>query len=226
MLHSLMHNFIVIWFGWVAKWGYLGVFLLMAMESAVFPVPSEIVVPPAAFLAAEGHLSFWGVVLAGTLGSYFGSALLYWLSRVVGRAFIVRYGMFFFLNEKKLEMAERWMHRYEAGGVFFARLLPVIRHLNAIPAGIVKMNFGVFSSMTIAGSFAWSLVLAYFGREAHAQHPDAIKSPEEMLEIIKAQSHYIVLGILALTIAYFVVLKLTAKPIEARGAEPESSGAA
>jgi len=210
----MLHSLIVVWFGWVAKWGYLGVFFLMAMESAVFPVPSEIVVPPAAFFAAEGHLTFWGVVLAGTFGSYFGSAVLYWISRLVGRAFIVRYGMFFFLNEKKLEMAERWMHRYEAGGVFFARLLPVIRHLNAIPAGIVKMNFSVFSAMTIAGSFIWCLVLAYLGKQAHVTHPDAIQSPEKMIEVIKGESHYIVLGILVLTVLYAVVVKLTSKPAD------------
>ena len=79
-----MHHLIEIWFGWVLNGGYLGIIVLMAMESSIFPVPSEIVIPPAAFLAARGDLSFTGVILAGTLGSYLGAAITYWISRVDG----------------------------------------------------------------------------------------------------------------------------------------------
>src|SRR3954462_7095406 len=116
----------------------------MAMESSIFPVPSEIVIPPAAFLAAQGHLSFSGVILAGTVGSYLGAAITYWVSRGVGRPLVVRYGRFALVSEAKLEQTERWLQRYEAGGIFFARLLPVVRHLISIPAGIVRMKFTVF----------------------------------------------------------------------------------
>ena len=132
--------------------GYIGIIVLMAMESSIFPVPSEVVIPPAAFLAAQGKLSFTGVVLAGVLGSYLGSAITYWVSRLIGRPLIVKYGRFVLVTPKKLEQAEQWLSRYEAGGIFFARLLPVVRHLISIPAGIVRMNFGLFSLMTIAGS--------------------------------------------------------------------------
>ncbi|MBX6326629.1 MAG: DedA family protein, partial [Chthoniobacterales bacterium] len=111
----------------------------MAMESSIFPVPSEIVIPPAAFLAAQGKLNFAGVVLAGTLGSYLGSAITYWVARLVGRPLIVKYGRFALVTPEKLERAEHFLARYEAGGVFFARLLPVVRHLISIPAGIVRM---------------------------------------------------------------------------------------
>ena len=136
-----MHHLLEIWSGWVLHWGYLGIVVLMAMESSIFPVPSEVVIPPAAFLAAQGHLNFWGVIVAGTVGSYLGAAITYWISRALGRALIVRYGRWFFISPEKLERAEIWLSRYETGGVFFARLLPVVRHLISIPAGIVRMNF-------------------------------------------------------------------------------------
>ena len=90
-----MHHLIEIWFGWVLNGGYLGIIVLMAMESSIFPVPSEIVIPPAAFLAARGDLSFTGVILAGTFGSYLGSAITYWVSRAVGRPVIQRFGKIF-----------------------------------------------------------------------------------------------------------------------------------
>lgn len=207
-----MHELIALWFTWVRDWGYLGIIVLMAMESSITPVPSEIVIPPAAFFVAEGHMSFWGVVLAGTLGSYIGSAITYWVARGVGRAFVVRFGHLFFLSEKKLASAEVWMHRYEAGGIFFARLLPGIRHLISIPAGIVRMNFTVFSAMTILGSFIWCWVLAYLGMQAHAVEPELINDPTKMVHFIKHQSIYILLGVLVLAGLYFLVLKLSAKP--------------
>lgn len=217
-----MQAFIVLWFSWVKKMGCLGVVLLMAMESSIFPVPSEIVVPPAAFLVAEGkmtlwggnswHIGFWGVVLAGTLGSYLGSAITYWISRWLGRAVVVRWGKYFFVSEQKLAMAEHWMHRYEAGGIFFARLLPVIRHLISIPAGIVRMGFGMFSLMTVIGSFIWCVVLAWLGAQAQRVQPGLINDPQGLITFIKNQSHLIVGGILVLAALYFLVLKLTAKP--------------
>jgi len=185
---------------------------LMAMESSIFPVPSEIVIPPAAFLIAQGEMSFWGVVFAGTLGSYLGSAITYGISRWLGRVIIVRWGKFFFISEQKLTMAEHWMHRYEAGGIFFARLLPVIRHLISIPAGIVRMKFGMFSLMTVVGSFIWCVVLAWLGTEAQRVQPDLINDPQGLMNFIKNQSHLIIGGIAVLAALYFLVLKLTAKP--------------
>ncbi len=161
-----MHQLLEMWFGWVQHWGYLGIIVLMAMESSIFPVPSEVVIPPAAFLAAQGHLDFTGVVLAGTFGSYLGAAITYWASRVLGRPLIMRYGRYFLLGPEKLERAEVWLARYESGGVFFARLLPVIRHLISIPAGIVRMNFTIFSAVTIVGSAIWCYILAYSRRQS------------------------------------------------------------
>jgi len=203
-----MHALLKIWVGWVLSGGYLGIIGLMAMESSIFPVPSEIVIPPAAFLAAQGKLSFTGVVLAGTLGSYLGAAITYWASRLIGRALIVRYGRFLFINPKKLEQAEHWLNRYETGGVFFARLLPVVRHLISIPAGIVRMNFKVFSFVTIVGSGIWCWILAYLGAKAYRLEPELLSDPEKMIHFIKTQSYWIVLVVVLFAVLYLVTLRM------------------
>jgi len=203
-----MHALLKIWVGWVLSGGYLGIIGLMAMESSIFPVPSEIVIPPAAFLAAQGKLSFTGVVLSGTLGSYLGAAITYWASRLIGRALIVRYGRYLFINPKKLEQAEHWLNRYETGGVFFARLLPVVRHLISIPAGIVRMNFKVFSFVTIVGSGIWCWILAYLGAKAYRLEPELLSDPEKMIHFIKTQSYWIVLVVVLFAVLYLVTLRM------------------
>jgi membrane protein DedA with SNARE-associated domain len=203
-----MHHLLEIWFGWVLSGGYIGIVVLMAMESSIFPVPSEIVIPPAAFLAAEGKLSFWGVVLAGTLGSYLGSAITYWASRLIGRPLIVKYGRFILLSPKKLEQAEHWLARYEAGGVFFARLLPVVRHLISIPAGIVRMNFWLFSLVTVTGSALWCWILAYLGDKAYRMEPELLTSPEALVRFIHGQSRGILLVITLFAALYMLTLRL------------------
>ncbi len=206
-----MHQLLEIWFGWVQHWGYLGIIILMAMESSIFPVPSEVVIPPAAFLAAQGHLDFTGVVVAGTFGSYLGAAITYWVSRALGRPLLARYGRFLLLGPGKIERAEVWLARYQAGGVFFARLLPVIRHLISIPAGIMRMNFGIFSAVTIVGSAIWCYILAMLGRKAFQIRPDLISNPDAMVAFIKSQSVSIVLIVLLFAALYFIVMRLTAR---------------
>jgi membrane protein DedA with SNARE-associated domain len=203
-----MHHLLETWFHWVLTGGYVGIVVLMAMESSIFPVPSEVVIPPAAFLAAQGKLSFTGVVLAGVLGSYLGSAITYWASRLIGRPLIVKYGRFVFLSPKKLESAEQWLARYEAGGVFFARLLPVVRHLISIPAGIVRMNFGLFSSMTLAGSALWCWILAYLGDKAYRLEPELLTSPDALVRFIHGQSRGILLVIALFAALYMLSLRL------------------
>src|SRR5438132_12646399 len=120
-----MHQLLEIWFGWVLHGGYWGIIALMAMESSIIPIPSEIVIPPAAFLAAGGNLSMPGVILAGTIGSYVGAAVGYWIFRFIGRPLLFRFGVYFFIPQDNLHRAEVGLERYEHGGVFFARLLPV-----------------------------------------------------------------------------------------------------
>jgi membrane protein DedA with SNARE-associated domain len=207
----VVHHLLEIWAGWVLNGGYTGIIVLMAMESSIFPVPSEVVIPPAAFLAAQGKLSFTGVVLAGTVGSYLGSAITYWVSRLLGRPLILKFGRFFLVSPKKLEQAEHWLARYEAGGVFFARLLPVVRHLISIPAGIVRMKFGVFSLVTTVGSALWCWILAYLGGQAYRRQPDLLSNPDAMVHFIKAQSLWIVILALAFGALYFLVMRLMQK---------------
>lgn len=202
-----MHHLLQVWFDWVQHWGYSGIIILMAMESSIFPVPSEIVIPPAAFLAAQGKLNTWGVIAAGTFGSWLGAAVTYWVSRGVGRFVVVKWGRLFFVSEEKLKRAEIWLHRYEAGGIFFARLLPVIRHLISIPAGIIRMNFGTFSLMTIIGSALWCSVLTWFGQTAIT--PEMLSDAASLTAAMKAKSHLLVAGIGVLCLLYFLMLRLT-----------------
>src|SRR5689334_9918184 len=112
----MFHALFTTWMTLVRDWGYLGVFALMAIESTVFPLPSEVVVPPAAYFARQGHLSFWGVVLAATLGSWAGAAISYLVARSVGRPLILRYGRYLFVPESKWLLAERWINRYSVSG--------------------------------------------------------------------------------------------------------------
>src|ERR1041384_5965280 len=99
----MLHGLIAFWFKLLNDWGYLGIVLLMAMESSIFPVPSEVVIPPAAFWASQGKMSFWGVVLAGTFGSWLGSAITYWVSLRVGRAVVLRFGKWVHITPEKIE---------------------------------------------------------------------------------------------------------------------------
>lgn len=181
----MFHSLFALWFRLTLEWGYLGVFLLMAVESTVFPLPSEVVVPPAAYWASQGKFNFWGIVLASTLGSWFGSALSYWFAMRVGRPMILKYGKYVFVPEKKWLLAEQWINRYSAAGIFFARLLPVVRHLVSLPAGAARIPFGMFSAMTLLGSFVWSTVLAWFGAKVLSDQPRLLQDPEALTHVLK-----------------------------------------
>jgi membrane protein DedA with SNARE-associated domain len=155
--------------------GYALVALLMAIESSIVPLPSEVVIPPAAHLAwSNGGMSFFGIylagwsaqiglVIAGAIGSWAGAAVMYWASRWAGRPLVMRYGKYFFISADKIAGAERWAAHYGAFGIFAARLLPVVRHLIGIPAGIVRMNFWRYSLYTLIGSALWCAVLCWLG---------------------------------------------------------------
>ena len=151
--------------------GYWLIAALMALESTVLPIPSEIVIPPAAHWAHTGQipLSLWGIVLAGTIGSWFGATLMYWASRIAGRPLVLRFGKYFFISAEKVAGAERWSAHYGAMGIFISRLLPVVRHLIGIPAGIVRLNFWKYSLYTLAGASAWTAVLAWLGVKVGGQ---------------------------------------------------------
>jgi len=197
------------WSEWVLTGGYLGIIVLMAMGSTPIPLPAELVVPPAAFLAAQGRLSVAGVILASTLGAYLGAAVMYWLSLWLGRPLVVRFGRFILFPPKKLEEAEHWLVRYEAGGIFFARLLPGVRHLVSIPAGIVRMNFTVFTIWTLLGSAISCTILAYLGVRAQRVAPDLLKDPDALVQFIRGQSKWIFLIVLAFAALYILSVRLS-----------------
>lgn len=178
----------------------------MALESSIVPVPSEVVMPPAAFWAAQGQMDFWGVVLAGTLGSYFGSAVSYVVAGKVGRPFIRRYGKYVLLGEEKLDLAQVWVNQYGVAGIFIARLLPVIRHLISIPAGLCRMSFSKFSVVTLVGAGLWCLILSWFGQSVLGDHPELLNSPEDMVHVIKDQMFWFVVAIVIVGALYGVVL--------------------
>src|SRR5438270_160257 len=114
MLHELLRT----WFHWVEIWGYTGVFVLMALESSIVPVPSELVMPPAAFWAAQGRMNLAAVVLAGTAGGWFGSAVSYWISARLGLPAVERFGKYAFIGPDKVAKAQQWVERHGAPGVF------------------------------------------------------------------------------------------------------------
>ncbi|MGK5085765.1 DedA family protein [Bdellovibrionota bacterium FG-1] len=216
----MLHELIRTWFGWVEAWGYVGIFALMAMESSIIPVPSEVVMPPAAFWAAQGKMSLAGVVLAGTAGSYCGSVLNYWVARWVGQPVVLKYGKYFLMPPEKLHLAEAWIARFGTGGIFFARLLPVVRHLISIPAGVLKMPFAVFSAATIVGAGLWCTILSWFGQEVIGSRPELLQSPEAMIAVMKEKLHWFVLAVVLLGMLYGAVAWFKRRPITDAGCVP------
>lgn len=184
--------------------GYLLVAFLMLLESTVIPIPSEIIIPAAAYLAyRDGEMSLSGIVLAGTLGSWVGASLMYWVSRGLGWSLLLRYGRYFGVGQERLITARRFMHRYGPAGVFFARLLPVIRHLIGIPVGVLKLDFRYYSLATLTGSCIWCTVLAWLGLEAGRNR--------EVLQESLVLTTFIVIGIIVVLwlLYYYFVLRPT-----------------
>ena len=147
--------------------GYPLIALLMAIESSIVPLPSELVIPPAAHLAAtKGTYSLWGIALAGALGSWVGASLMYWAARLAGRPLVLKYGRYVLISAEKVHGAERWAAQFGSWGIFVARMLPVVRHLIGLPAGIVQMDFLKYSIFTLVGSGIWCAILCWLGVQA------------------------------------------------------------
>ena len=163
-MRELLANLLDWYLGALDQGGYLLVAALMAMESSIVPLPSEFVIPPAAHLAhSRGEMSLVGVVVAGTIGSWVGAAVMYWASRLLGRPLLMRYGRYVLITPEKIQRAEAWADHYGTMGVFVSRILPVIRHLIGIPAGVVRLNYWWYSLATIVGSALWCSVLVWLG---------------------------------------------------------------
>lgn len=147
----------------ISTMGLPGIVLLMAIESACIPLPSEVIMPFAGYLVFLGEHSLWAVSLAGALGCVVGSVPAYYLGMYGGRPLIERYGKYVLMSARDLDLADRWFRRHGEATVFFARLLPVVRTFIAFPAGVARMDMRRFLAYTFAGSLPWCLGLAYVG---------------------------------------------------------------
>lgn len=159
---SILASFII---GSISLFGYSGVALMMAIESACIPLPSEIIMPFSGYLVSTGEFSLFGVALAGAIGCVIGSVVAYWIGYWGGRPMAERYGKYVLVTRHDLDIADRFFAKYGNAAVFFSRLLPVIRTFISLPAGISRMNFSRFVIYTFLGSFPFCYLLAYIGKK-------------------------------------------------------------
>ncbi len=161
-LLSAVSSFII---STIDKMGYGGVVLLMGIESANIPLPSEVIMPFSGYLVWAGRFSLFWVALAGALGCLWGSLLSYWIGMRGGRPLIERYGKYVLISHSDLDLADRWFGKWGEPTVFIGRLLPIIRTFISFPAGVARVNIWRFSLYTFIGSFVWSLFLAWVGQK-------------------------------------------------------------
>ncbi len=147
----------------IGAMGYPGIFLLMAMESSVLPVPSELVMPPAGYLAQKGEMNVVAAILCGTFGSLLGAYVNYFAARHLGRPLLLKYGRYVLISEEKFTRVENFFLRHGEISTFLGRLLPVVRHLISLPAGLAGMGHLRFSLYTLLGAGIWVTILTYIG---------------------------------------------------------------
>ena len=147
----------------INKLGPLGIMLLMAIESCNIPLPSEAVLPFAGFLVSKGHMTIHTAAIAGALGCVVGSIPSYALGYFGGRPFVEKYGKWFLISKKDLEIADRWAQKWGEPAFFICRMLPIVRTFISLPAGILKVNLPKFLGLTFLGSLIWSYILVFAG---------------------------------------------------------------
>lgn len=183
--------------------GYPGIFLLMAMESSIIPIPSELVIPPAGYLAHSGQMDMLTVILSGTFGSLIGAYANYFAARYLGRPLILKYGRYVWISEEKFTRVEAFFLRHGEISTFIGRLLPVVRHLISIPAGLAGMNHLRFSLYTLLGAGIWVTVLAWIGYFIGSEQ-----------ERIMHYSHQALIGAIAFSIVLIAVyIKVQSKRV-------------
>ncbi|HVQ01194.1 MAG TPA: DedA family protein [Candidatus Thermoplasmatota archaeon] len=180
----------------IQTFGYGGIFFLMMLESMVVPVPSELVMPFAGFLIEKGSFTFPLIILASTLGSITGSLIFYYVGKTGGHALVEKYGKYVLINHDDVRKTEEWFHRRGELTVFFARLVPVIRHLISLIAGIGKMEIKRFTLYTIIGAALWNTILAYLGYML-GQHWEEVNRYTDLIS-------YVIVILIIVFIIYFV----------------------
>ncbi|MBI2670491.1 DedA family protein [Candidatus Woesearchaeota archaeon] len=175
--------------------GYLGVFLLMVLESMIFPVPSEAVMPFAGYLASTGRFDLFSVTLIASFGTMAGSLLSYFIG-LNGEHLIKKYHRLFLLNEHHLELTKKFFARHGAKTIFISRFIPVVRHLISIPAGIGKMDIKKFIFFTFLGGFLWNFILAYFGFKL-GENWTLITKYSKVIDLV-------IIGLIILVVIYYL----------------------
>src|SRR6266704_5944495 len=181
-----------------AQLGYPGIFVLMVMESATLPVPSEVVLPLGGYLVYQRRLEFWSVVAVATLGSLIGTMFDYGIGYYLGRPAVLRYGRIVRFSEKRLELTERWFSTHGTNVVLLSRFVPLLRTLIAFPAGIVRMEVKRFLVYSAVGILVWDIALVSLGDLA-GQNSTAIANT--------LQAYFLPLGVVVLVIAGILVLR-------------------
>ncbi|MFM8330415.1 MAG: DedA family protein [Candidatus Methylumidiphilus sp.] len=194
MLHEAI-NWLVTTIG---DMGYLGIFLLMAMESSIIPIPSEVVMPPAGYLAQQGKMDMTLVILSGTFGSLVGAYANYFAARFLGRPLLLKYGRYVWITEEHFGHVEKYFKDHGEISTFIGRLLPVVRHLISLPAGLAGMNHLKFTVYTLLGAAIWVSVLSWIGY--------FIGSNQELITRYAHEAVVDVLAFSALLIAVYVWL--------------------
>jgi membrane protein DedA with SNARE-associated domain len=174
----------------IFDWGYLGIFIMMAIESSFIPFPSEIVLIPAGYLASQGEMSLGMIMTAALGGSMVGAFINYFLALTLGRKILQNYGKYFFIKESALEKMDSYFEKHGHISTFIGRLIPGIRQLISIPAGLSRMNLGVFSLYTAMGAGIWALILTLLGY--------FIGENQELIDIYLKQITMAVVGVLAI----------------------------
>lgn len=165
----------------IFRLGYPGITILMAVESSFVPFPSEVVLPPAGYLAAQGRMNAWLAAGAGLGGSLIGALVNYYIAVRLGRPLLHRYSRYLLIGETKLERAEAFFRRHGEVSTFVGRLIPVIRQLISLPAGVARMRLDRFALYTAAGAGIWCAVLTYIGWYV-GQHAEVLTSIDQLIE--------------------------------------------
>jgi len=184
--------------------GYPGIVILMAIESSFLPLPSELVMPPAGYLAAKGELSFVLAIACGVVGSITGALANYGLAHWLGRAVVRRIGKYVWISEKSLERSERYFAEHGEISTFMGRMLPVIRHLISIPAGIARMDLVKFVTFTGLGALVWCTVLTWIGWFIGRKEDVIISVLDEQAQTYAGRAVLIILPALAVIAAVYV----------------------
>ena len=159
----MLHDIAMIIVEWVEQFGYIGIFIMMFLESTFFPFPSEVAMIPAGYLAAKGDMNLVMAIVVGTLGSLMGALFNYYLAKKYGRKGVLRFGKYFFFTEEKLEKMEAFFVNHGSFSTFVARLIPGVRQLVSLPAGLSRMPLDKFSLHTTLGAGIWVTVLVLLG---------------------------------------------------------------